>query len=94
MQTSAWLDMLICMRTTLDLNAQLVRLAKRLAAERGTTLTAIIEDALREKLTRPRRGSGAKRRALHTFKGDGLQPGVSLESTSALLDLLDGDAPA
>jgi len=80
------------MRTTLDLNTQLVRRAKKAAAERGTTLTAIIEDALREKLTRPGRAATGKRRVLHTFKGDGLQPGVELESTAALLDLLDDDA--
>lgn len=80
------------MRTTLDLNEQLVRRAKKAAAERGTTLTAIIEDALREKLTRPTRVTPAKRRVLHTFKGDGLQRGVDLTSTSALLDLLEDDA--
>jgi len=34
------------MRSTLDLNDALVRRAKRVAAERGTTLTALIEDAL------------------------------------------------
>ena len=79
------------MRTTLDLNDQLVRRAKKAAAERGTTLTAMIEDALREKLTRPSRPQG-RRRTLHKFKGDGLRPGVTLNSTTALLDLLDDDA--
>jgi hypothetical protein len=84
--------MVICMRTTLDLNEQLVRSAKKLAAERGTSLTAIIEDALREKLSRPKPEAAGKRRVLHTFKGNGLQPGVELGSTAALLDLLDHDA--
>lgn len=80
------------MRTTLDLNEALVVKAKKAAAERGTTLTAIIEDALREKLTRPTNVRSRKRRVLHSFKGDGLRPGVELSSTSALLDLLDDDA--
>lgn len=80
------------MRTTLDLNDALVSKAKKAAAERGTTLTAMIEDALREKLTRPTQTRGKKRRQLHSFKGDGLRPGVELSSTSALLDLLDDDA--
>lgn len=80
------------MRTTLDLNDQLVRRAKKVAAERGTTLTAVIEDALREKLSRPAPAPGRKRRTLHTFKGDGLRPGIELNSTAALLDLLDDDA--
>jgi hypothetical protein len=78
------------MRTTLDLNDALIRRAKKAAAERGTTLTALIEEALAERLARPPRP--ARRRRLHTFKGDGLRPGVELSDTSALLDLLDGDA--
>ncbi len=80
------------MRTTLDLNDQLIRRAKKAAAERGTTLTGLIEDALREKLTRPAREQATGRRTLHTFKGDGLRPGVELNSTAALLELLDDDA--
>lgn len=59
------------MRTTLNLNDDLARRAKKAAADRGTTLTALIEDALREKLTRPAFPRG-KRRVLRTFKGDGL----------------------
>ena len=78
------------MRIVLDLNAELVRRAKKAAAERGTTLSALSEDALREKLARPvPRG---KRRVLRTFKGDGLKSGVELSSTAALLELLDEPA--
>jgi hypothetical protein len=78
------------MRTTLDLDDALMRRAKKLAAERGTSLTALIEESLRERLARPARP--ARRKKLHTFRGDGLQPGVELSDTSALLDLLDADA--
>jgi len=35
------------MRTTLDLDDHLVTEAKRVAAERGMTLSAVVEDALR-----------------------------------------------
>lgn len=79
------------MRTTLDLNDQLVRRAKKLAAERGTTLTSLIEDALREKLAR--KAPPTRRRKLHSFGADGLRAGVELKSTAALLDLLDDAAP-
>lgn len=79
------------MKTSLDLDEQLVRRAKKAAAERGTTLTALIEDALREKLARPAVPHG-KRRVLRTFKGDGLQPGVELNSAAELLERLDDDA--
>src|SRR5438477_407916 len=39
--------MLLCMRTTLDIDDQLLTQAKLLACGAGKTLTAVIEDALR-----------------------------------------------
>ncbi len=39
------------MKTTLNLDHELLRRAKERAAERGTTLTAVIEDALRADLS-------------------------------------------
>jgi len=38
------------MKTTLNLDDELLRRAKQLAAERRTTLTAVVEDALRARL--------------------------------------------
>ena len=38
------------MKTTLNLDQRLMREAKRLAAERGMTLTSVIEEALRDAL--------------------------------------------
>jgi len=76
------------MRTTIRLDDDLLARAKRAAVERGTTLTALIEDALRRALapepTRTRRPV-----SLPTFRGDGLQPGVDLDDTASLLDLMD-----
>lgn len=43
------------MKTTLNLEERLIREAKRLAAERGVTLTSVIEDALRNALEDRRR---------------------------------------
>jgi hypothetical protein len=77
------------MRTTIRLDDDLLRDAKRAAVERGTTLTAVIEDALRRALAH-----GAAMPVEHvelpTFRGDGLQPGVDLDDTASLLDLMDG----
>lgn len=42
--------MLFCMRTTLDLDDALMRRAKAAAAERGITLTALMDRALRDAL--------------------------------------------
>ncbi len=76
------------MRTTIRLDDDLLTEAKRAALERGTTLTAVIEDALRLALA-----SGASVAhddvELPTFRGDGLQPGVDLDDTASLLDLMD-----
>ena len=78
------------MRTTRRLVEQLLQEAKEVAAHAGTTLTRLIEDALREALARRREGAARKRVALPTFKGKGLQPGVDLGDSAALLDLMEG----
>jgi Arc/MetJ family transcription regulator len=76
------------MRTTIRLDDDLLARAKRAAAERGTTLTALIEDALRRALA-PRSGADRSRPPLPTVRGDGLQSGVDLDDTAALLDRMD-----
>jgi len=76
------------MRTTIRLDDDLLARAKRAAVERGTTLTALIEDALRRALAPETTGRRAPPN-LPTFRGDGLQPGVDLDDTASLLDLMD-----
>jgi Arc/MetJ family transcription regulator len=76
------------MRTTIRLDDDLLARAKRAAAERGTTLTALIEDALRRALA-PRPSADRSRPPLPTVRGDGLQSGVDLDDTAALLDRMD-----
>ena len=77
------------MRTTVRLDERLLAEAKKRAAETGRTLTAVLEDALRETLAR--RSTRVKRRPvrLKTVKGDGVRPGVDLDDTSSLLDLME-----
>ena len=76
------------MRTTIRIDDQLLGEAKQLAVRTGRTLTAVVEDALREVLNRQRRPD---RRAveLTTFGGNGPHPGVDLDDSAALLDLMD-----
>jgi hypothetical protein len=62
---------------------------KKLARESGRTMTQVIEDALRAAVARGR-GSSPRTVTIVTFRGDGLQPGVDLDDTSALLDRMDG----
>ncbi len=77
------------MRTTVRMNDALLRDAKRVAAEDGLTLTAVLENAVREMLERRRTLGRDKRMPLPTFKGRGLQPGVDLDDTAALLDHME-----
>jgi hypothetical protein len=78
------------MRTTVRLPPGLMAQAKKLARDTDRTLTQLIEDALREAIARRRRQS--PRTASFTIvHGNGLQPGVDLDNTAALLDLMDGD---
>jgi predicted transcriptional regulator len=78
------------MRTTIRLDDHLLAEVKKVAAETGRTITAVIEGALRESLGRRKAATARPRARLATFKGKGLRPGVDLDDSAALLDLLDG----
>ena len=81
---------LMNMRTTIRIDPHLLAEAKKVAAASGTTLTAVIEDALRHSLTRRRaREERAKTVKIPTFRGRGLQPGVNLDDSAALLEMMD-----
>ncbi len=81
------------MRTTVRLDDALLADAKSLAARTGRTLTQVIEDSLRESLARTKTKPDPRTKTtLPTFKGRGLQPGVDLDSSAALLDLMDDRA--
>jgi hypothetical protein len=79
------------MRTTIRLDDQLLREAKALAAKTGRTLTAVIEDSLRRSLALSEGGDRSPA-DLPTFGGRGLQPGVDLDDSASLLDLMDRHA--
>ena len=83
--------MLLCMRTTIQLDDQLLLEAKKHAAQTGRTLKAVIEDALREALARTETTRPQTRVPLKTFKGRGVQSGVDLDDTSSLLDPMERD---
>jgi hypothetical protein len=77
------------MRTIISLDDRLHRRAKAYAAEHGTTLTALVEEALRARLAEPR----GKRRPpvrLPTFRGEGRQDGLSLDEMGTIYDRMDG----
>lgn len=81
--------MLRRMRTTVRLDPHLLAEAKKHAVETGTTLTAVLERALRESLARRRERVAAPPLRLKTCKGSGLRAGVDLDDSAALADLMD-----
>ena len=82
--------MLPCMRTTIDINEALLLAAKSRAARERKTLKAVVEQALRELLSGPKRGvaDGPPIPILH---GHRVQPGVDLTDNAALEDLMNAE---
>ncbi len=85
------LRMLRHMRTTVRLDDGLLEQARREAARRGTTLTALIEQGLRLAIA-PRQpvDRSARIRLPVSRARTGLIAGIDLDDTSAILDRMDG----
>ncbi len=77
------------MRTTIYIPDDLLAEAKKVAAESQRTLTAVIEDALRETLARRSRRNRSDFVRLTTYGKSGPKPGVDLDDTAALIDLME-----
>ena len=78
------------MRTTIRLPDDLLREAKRLAAETDRTLTSLIEDALRSVIRgKPENGEPTVPVRLTTYGQRGTLPGVDLDDSAALLDRME-----
>jgi hypothetical protein len=79
------------MQTTLRMDEALLRKAKAIAAEEGESLTAFIEGAIRQRLQARDRAALAERPLIPTAAGSGgLLPGIDLDDTASLVDLMDG----
>lgn len=82
--------MFLCMRTTIDVQDDLLIELKRVAAESNRTLKELIEDAIRAALAlRQAEVTTTGSSPIVTFRGKGVQRGVNLNSTSELLDVMD-----
>ncbi len=82
------------MKTTLDLDDELLVRAKALAAREGRSLTGLIEDGLRLRLRVRRRGGGKVAEpeiVVYAGRG-GLVRGVDPLSNRSLEDAADDDA--
>jgi len=80
------------MRTTVRLPDPLMLQAKKEAQRRGRTVTALIEQGLRLVLAQPEKAEPRKWVSLPVSSATGgLLPGVDLNNSAALLDILDED---
>jgi hypothetical protein len=81
------------MKTTLDIDDELLVRAKALAARERSSVTALIEEGLRLRLrTRASRSRAAGQPALAVYRGrGGLAPGINPLSNRSLLDAADSD---
>jgi hypothetical protein len=74
------------MRTTVDLPDELLRQARRQAAEEGTTLTALLADGLRLRIGGAAPARRRRQRLPVSIVGGGLQPWIDPASNASLLD--------
>ena len=79
------------MRTTIEINDELLRAVKAHAAGERKTLKATIEQALREFLVGPR-GAATDSPPIPVFRGTGVQPGVDLTDNAALEGLMNAES--
>lgn len=81
------------MRTTVRLDEKLLKEVKRHAAESGMTLTAVIEQSLRERLARKSASTRTRAKVrLHAVGKGGLHPGIDLDDSASLLDAMERKA--
>ena len=77
------------MRTTIRINDDLLKRAKKHAADEGRTLTSLVEDALVLILSKPKT-SRRKRVRLPVSKATGgVLPGIDLNSSSDLEEVMN-----
>jgi hypothetical protein len=79
----------MCMRTTLDLRDDFLLRAKKLAAERNMTLTAIVEDALGALLAPKATGRSEYKLAWRPHRGEAAA-GLDVADRDRLYELMEG----
>ena len=76
------------MRTSVDIDDQLLLYAKRQAVQQDCTLKQVLEDALRNFFSH--QSLSREPVSLETFSGTGLKSGVNLDNGRSLNDIMDG----
>jgi hypothetical protein len=76
------------MRSTVSIDDEVLRAAKRRAADEGRTLGELITEALRERLSR-RKETGREPYSAVTAGKGGPLPGVDITNNAGVRDLMD-----
>jgi hypothetical protein len=77
------------MRTTISLDEALLKRARQAALDRGISLNELVVTALRIELNRTYKPQEKKKICLPAFRGRGLRPGVDLDDTASLEDIMN-----
>ena len=78
------------MGVKLEINEDLLAAAEQVALRRGQSLSVFVEQALRDAFASPRDGLTVQGKVeLPTFRGRGLRPGVNLDDSASLLELME-----
>ena len=77
------------MKIVIDLPDDLIQQANKAALEAATTLNGFIESALRQALAKRQDGKPGREFKLTTSGSGGLLPGVNLDDSSALQDIME-----
>lgn len=80
------------MRTTVSIPDDLLRAARTVAHDRGTTLSRLVDEALRRELASPEPVEGPPPVPVYDGRGSSA-PGVDLTSDRALFESLDEGVP-
>ncbi len=78
------------MKTTLNLNGEILKASRSRAVQDGLTLTRFVEDALRAKLMDEARPRPPFRLEVSTVTGT-RPPSVDISDRDALYEVMDGD---
>ncbi len=77
------------MRTTVTIRDDLLRRARQVALQRSCTLSQLVEESLQRALSSQQASAQTKPTRLPTFRGRGLQPGVDLDSSAGLFEIME-----
>ena len=80
--------MLVCMRTTLSLDDELLQEVRRMAVESRRTMSEVVADAIRVAIHTNRQVQSRPVPQLRTFRSE-LRPGLDLNRMASIYDFMD-----